>query len=238
MPYKCLHCSVVVSPESKYLALCNSRETEEEIKQRGYSFSDEDDLIILHTWSITYSVCTSCNKPIVYMRDETSGYVNNTTLEFDDEMINTFIIFPKAINRELPIEVPENYRNYFKEACLVLSDSPAASAALSRRILQLLLVEKAGVTNKGNLAKMIDEVVNSEKLPSYLADDIDKVKEIGNYAAHPNKSDHLSEIIDVEPGEAEWSLDILEGLFDFYFVQPIKAQKRRDEWNNKTKKKS
>ena len=29
-------------------------------------------------------------------------------------------------------------------------------------------------------------------------------------------------------GEAEWSLDVLEGLFDFYFVQPaIMAEKRK-----------
>ncbi len=37
----------------------------------------------------------------------------------------------------------------------------------------------------------------------------------------------------MEPGEAEWSLNVIEGLFDFYFVQPAIAQRRRDVYNNK-----
>jgi hypothetical protein len=34
------------------------------------------------------------------------------------------------------------------------------------------------------------------------------------------------EIIDVESGEAEWCLDILDTLFDFYFLQPAKTAER------------
>jgi hypothetical protein len=36
----------------------------------------------------------------------------------------------------------------------------------------------------------------------------------------------MDAIIDVETGEAEWNLDVLELLFDFYFVQPAVAAKR------------
>lgn len=39
----------------------------------------------------------------------------------------------------------------------------------------------------------------------------------------------------MEPGEAEWNLDVLEALFDFYFVAPAKAQERRDALNRKLK---
>jgi hypothetical protein len=31
----------------------------------------------------------------------------------------------------------------------------------------------------------------------------------------------------VEPGEAEWNLDVLDGLFDFYFIQPVILQQRK-----------
>lgn len=41
--------------------------------------------------------------------------------------------------------------------------------------------------------------------------------------------------MEVEPGEAEWLLDVLEGLFDFYFVQPANAQRKRDALNEKLK---
>jgi hypothetical protein len=40
-------------------------------------------------------------------------------------------------------------------------------------------------------------------------------------------------ILDVEPGEAEWTLDVLEELFDFYCVLPATIQKRKDAFNKK-----
>src|SRR6202022_3137311 len=51
--------------------------------------------------------------------------------------------------------------------------------------------------------------------------------------SHPMKRTHTGEILDVEPGEAEWSLDVLEAQFDFYFVQPAQLQKKRDELSKK-----
>lgn len=59
------------------------------------------------------------------------------------------------------------------------------------------------------------------------------MRNIGNFAAHPIKSTNTGEIIDVEPGEAEWLLDVLEGLFDFYFVQPAILKAKRDKLNQK-----
>jgi len=32
----------------------------------------------------------------------------------------------------------------------------------------------------------------------------------------------------VEPGEAEWNLDTLEALFDYYFVQPSVIRRKKD----------
>ena len=46
------------------------------------------------------------------------------------------------------------------------------------------------------------------------------MRAIGNFGAHPIKSKHTGEVMPVAPGEAEWNLDVLEALFDFYFVQP------------------
>ena len=48
---------------------------------------------------------------------------------------------------------------------------------------------------------------------------LDAVRNIGNFAAHPIKSLGSGEIMDVEPGEAEWSLAVLKELFGFYFVR-------------------
>ena len=86
-----------------------------------------------------------------------------------------------------------------------------------------------------DLAKEIQEVLDSGKLPSHLAESIDAVRNLGNFAAHPLKSQHTGEIIDVNPGEAEWNLDVLESLFDFYFVQPAVLKAKRDALNAKLK---
>ena len=70
-------------------------------------------------------------------------------------------------------------------------------------------------------------------LPPYLAEAVDAVRVIGNFAAHPIKSKSSGEIVDVEDGEAEWLLDTLEALFQFYFVQPAVLQKRKEAMNQK-----
>lgn len=50
------------------------------------------------------------------------------------------------------------------------------------------------------------------------------VREVGNFAAHPMKDTNTREIIEVEPHEAEWNLDVLEELFDFYLVRAARAK--------------
>jgi hypothetical protein len=103
---------------------------------------------------------------------------------------------------------------------------------LSRRCLQNLLIDKAGVTK--DLFDQIQEVLDKPgALPTPLAEDLDAVRVIGNFAAHPMKSKATGQIVDVLPGEAEWNLEVLEGLFDYYFVQPEKKQQRRDAMNAK-----
>lgn len=66
-----------------------------------------------------------------------------------------------------------------------------------------------------------------------LAESVDAIRNIGNFAAHPMKSTSTGEIVEVGPGEAEWILDVIEALFDFYFVQPAKLKAKRDALNSK-----
>ena len=88
---------------------------------------------------------------------------------------------------------------------------------------------------KRNLDMEIQEVLDSKILPSHTADALDAVRQIGNFATHPQKSTNTGEILDVEEGEAEWSLDVIESLFDHCFVQPAILKKKREELNKKLK---
>jgi hypothetical protein len=142
-------------------------------------------------------------------------------------------VWPKGVSRApVPTEVPPEIVEDYREACLVLGDSPKASAALSRRCLQNLLRGAGGVKH-GDLSAEIQQVLDSGKLPTQIADNIDAIRHIGNFAAHPNKSRSTGEVLPVELGEAEWNLDVLESLFDFYFVQPARAKAKRDALNKK-----
>jgi len=114
----------------------------------------------------------------------------------------------------------------------VLADSSKAAAALGRRCLQNLLRDHVKL-KPGNLSEEIQQVLDSGKLPSGLHESIDAIRNIGNFAAHPMKSTQTGLILDVEPGEAEWTLDVLEELFDFYFVLPAVVQKKKDAMNKK-----
>ncbi len=118
----------------------------------------------------------------------------------------------------------------YEEAVAVLSKSKQASAALSRRCLQQVLVEKGGAKLK-DLTTQIDEVL--PKLPHYLADNVDAVRQVGNFAAHPLKSKSTGEIVKVEQGEAEWLLEVLAELFEFYYVAPAAALAKREALNQK-----
>jgi hypothetical protein len=66
-----------------------------------------------------------------------------------------------------------------------------------------------------------------------LTEAVDAVRQVGNFAAHAIKDQHTGEIVPVEPGEAEWLLDVLESLFDYVFVQPVRLAKRKETLNHK-----
>ena len=174
-------------------------------------------------WQLKWETCPNCKKFVMRL----------LMLTHSGSDLGETVVYPKGASRKpLSPEVPTKLAGDYKEACLVIQDSPKASAALSRRCLQAVLREHAKVQPR-DLSKEIDEVLASNCLPSHLASAVDAVRHVGNFAAHPIKSTASREIIDVEPGEAEWLLDVLEGLFDFYFVAPAELQKKRDALNAK-----
>jgi hypothetical protein len=143
------------------------------------------------------------------------------------------VIYPKGATRPLPLEVAATAPTLatdFAEAVAVLASSRKASAALSRRCLQFILAN-AAKTKKRDLADQIDEVLTT--LPPQLAENVDAIRHVGNYAAHPMKSTNSGEIAEVEDGEAEWLLDVIEELCDFYYVAPARAAAKRAALNQK-----
>jgi hypothetical protein len=197
-----------------------------EALSKSQPFQTQDNQI----WTASSQICPECKKPIVYLEGNqqiSPGILSKTTPRF--------MAFPRnASARPLPAEVTDPYRSDFEEAVAVLPLSPKASAALSPRNLQAVLRDKAATKSK-DLFDQIEEVIASGKLPSHIAGELHAMRNIGNFAAHEIKSKVTGAIVDVETGEAEWNLDVLESLFDFYFVEPAKSAKRKAELNKKLK---
>jgi hypothetical protein len=188
-------------------------------------------------WAVIKNTCPSCKKMSLtlqngsHLQHGSSGQV--VAFQGLSGSTKEGLVRPKGSNRPpCPVEVPKQFASDYSEACLVFPDSAKAAAALGRRCLQNLLRDFVGVT-PGNLADEIQEVMDSNKLPSDLTESIDAIRNHGNFAAHPMKSKQSGEILDVLPGEAEWTLDVLEDLFDFYFVRPAQRKKKRDALDQK-----
>ena len=154
---KCPHCQVEV----------NVNFAEKYIGKYGNTF-----------YSLFYMRCpnSECDKPIVLLgqANNANQYHDGTISIKEQHSCNFKQLFPVGSGR-MPAapEVESKFAEDYNEACLVLPFSPKASAALSRRIL------------------------------------------------------------DVEPNEAEFLLDVLELLFDLYFVQAAKAAKMKAALNQK-----
>jgi hypothetical protein len=184
-------------------------------------------------WTLINRQCPTCGKFIVSLFQRYGRYNVGSGNRY--HYSKEFYCYPKVSSRApLPPEVPDEFAIDYQEACLTLTDSPKASAAISRRCLQHILREAAKV-RRGNLADEIQQILDEGKMPSHLLESLDAIRNIGNFAAHPTKSETTGEVIDVEPGEAEWNLDVLESLFDYYFVQPELLKLKREALNAKLK---
>ncbi len=179
--------------------------------------------------------CTECDGLIVFAyspsfhRGAPTAVAGEIHVADEDEVL----LYPSSVPpREPPADVPAEYANDFREAAFVLEDSPKASAALSRRLLQRTLRDKGGFKAR-NLDQEIQQAIDSGTLAADLAHDLDALRHVGNFAAHPIKSTNSGEIVGVEAGEAEWLLDLLDELFQHYFTRPAIRARRRADLNTK-----
>jgi hypothetical protein len=223
---KCPHCQTAIREEFASTALVNTGDVTDRTGKA---------IATAIQWTSSFQRCPECHQSIIYLRRAdvmpSPGNPSAPRIVIPRE---EFMAYPKSPSRPIPQEVITPYRDDFSEACKVLADSPKASAALSRRCLQAILRDKASTTSN-DLYDQIEEVITAGKLPTHITDGLHAVRNIGNIAAHSMKSKTTGAILDVEPGEAEWNLDVLESLFDFYFVAPAAHEKRKAALNPKLK---
>ena len=133
-----------------------------------------------------------------------------------------YLVWPRRAQR-IPLghEVPQHIKEEYREACTVLLISAKASAALSRRALESIL-EQQGYT-EGFLYEKIKAILSENSLPPDINDTIQTVRRFGNFSSHPPSDRSGNGIADVDPGEADWCLDVIERLINYFYTDPVKA---------------
>ncbi|HEX7059694.1 MAG TPA: DUF4145 domain-containing protein [Solirubrobacterales bacterium] len=178
-------------------------------------------------WHFQWTNCPSCKRLVAQLFNRVAA--GRTIHEGSRQLA-----YPAIPSRFVPVEVEDSFADDFREASATLFVSPKASAALSRRLLQRLLRERGGV-KPANLIAEIDEIREKNVLPVGLADELHSMRHVGNFAAHPIKDSETEAVTEVEEGEAEWLLELLEELLDTFFVAPAKRKIRRHVLNEKLK---
>jgi hypothetical protein len=147
-----------------------------------------------------------------------------TTSQFgitDEDPTREWQLLPEANVQQIPDYVPSPIRQDYREAALIRKLSPKASATLARRCLQGMIRDFWGVS-KNRLKDEIDAI--RDKLDSTTGDAIDAVRTLGNIGAHMEKD--INTIVDVDPGEAELLLQLIETLIkDWYVTRHTRAER-------------
>ncbi len=146
-----------------------------------------------------------------------------------DPMLHERLI-PRNSAKPQPDFIPIALRQDYIEACEIRDLSPKASATLARRCLQGMIRDFCEI-RKGRLVDEINELqkrVEAEKAPKGVSAEsveaIDHVRKIGNIGAHMEKD--INTIIDVDPQEAQILIELIESLFDEWYVERERRKKR------------
>lgn len=146
------------------------------------------------------------------------------------DCIQAFSLMPESSAKPLPPYIPEPIAENYRQACRIRDLSPNASATLARRCLQGMIRNFCGF-EKPTLFKEIEELkkqVDGGNAPQGVAadvvDHIHAVREKGNIGAHMKGDIDL--MVDVEPDEAQILIELLELLFDEWYVARAKREER------------
>ena len=189
---------------------CSHCQTEISVTPHVFALGEDQD----GTWQVASSRCPVCHRLLVELRT-----MNGCT----------YPAWPAGASRpRLSDDVPEEYASEYLTACQILAYSAEASAAVSRRLLHRFLAQQAGAAT-GGLAQQIEKATRSAEVPVYLKDALHKLVDVAGLAPDTEKSKRPEVLTPVEPGEAEWLLDVLQPLFELYFVQPALLRRRQAE---------
>ncbi len=191
------------------------------------------DAHIDHTLDVVY--CRSCGQPIRLMRRVVRGrpvlVAANKTVsdQLPEDCVR--ILFPVAQTRDLAHEAVRHAdadlaRDY-DEAVACEPHSLQAAAMLLGRCASTILIAMCDADGTKTLGVQYDAAVQAKKLPDNAAGQFEGLLQCRNRAAHPwfnSTGGHLT----VEQDDVDWCFEIIGLMFDHFYVNPAKLEKRRE----------
>lgn len=156
------------------------------------------------------------------------GGYNNTVRSI--ATIYDMMIAPRSEAKAQPEFIPAVIREDYTEACLIRDDSPKASATLSRRALQGMIRDFCGISEKTLWAEItkLESMLQAGTAPKGVEEEtiaaIHAIRKIGNIGAHMEAD--INVIVDVDAGEAQALIELLELLFEEWYVARRTRQQR------------
>lgn len=165
---------------------------------------------------------TECSK--LWLRAELCRAYYSAGQYKKSTVIQSWQLLPESEAKVLPDYIPQPIQQDYYEACRIRDLSSKASATLARRCLQGMIRDFWGI-KKARLKDEVDEL--EEKVDSDVWASIDAVRSVGNIGAHMEKDINI--IVDVEPGEAQLLIGLIEQLVDDWYVARESRRKRTEE---------
>jgi hypothetical protein len=141
----------------------------------------------------------------------------------EDDPNDAWRLIPFGAAKPFPDYIPEGLRNDYAEACSIAQLSPKAAATLCRRCLQGMIRDFWQVDTKSNRLwdemKAIKDKVDPDTWGAIVA-----LKDLGNIGAHMEMD--VDTIVDVEPREAGLLIELIESLFEDWYIQREQRRKR------------
>jgi hypothetical protein len=145
------------------------------------------------------------------------------------ELLFSEQLIPRGAAKPQPAYIPAPLVEDYTEACLIRDLSPKASATLTRRCLQGMIRDFAGISKPRLIDEIkalkvaVDDGTADRSVTSETVAAIDHVRSLGNIGAHMEAD--INVIVPVDSGEAQVMIELVELLFDEWYG----ARYRRNE---------
>lgn len=172
-----------------------------------------------------------CNKLTISfsVAPHTGAHTSGYSVELKNSLYHRRAL-PNSYAKPQPDFIPRPLVEDYQEACLILNDSPKASATLARRCIQGMIRDFCAI-KRGTLAKEIEALASALQegnapsgVTSETVEAIDHVRSIGNIGAHMEGD--INVIIPVDAGEAHSLIELIEMLFEeWYIARDVRRRK-------------